>query len=130
MRFQNKIVVVTGGTGGIGRSIAQRFVAEGARVALADVSREKAEEVAVALGNGAAGFGVHVTNNASIYALVTDTVAHLGPIDVLMGAILNGLALVKLRAFGSGFLIFSDYGRVSLRLAAIMELPVILYIYP
>ena len=45
-----------------------------------------------------------------------------------MGAILNGLALAKLRAFGSGFLIFSDYGRGSLRLAAIMELPVI-YIF-
>jgi transketolase len=42
-----------------------------------------------------------------------------------MGAILNGLALTKLRAFGSGFLIFSDYGKGSLRLAAIMELPVI-----
>ena len=45
-----------------------------------------------------------------------------------MGAILNGLALAKLRAFGSGFLIFSDYGRGSLRLAAIMEIPVI-YIF-
>ena len=45
-----------------------------------------------------------------------------------MGAILNGLALAKLRPFGSGFLIFSDYGRGSLRLAAIMELPVI-YIF-
>jgi transketolase len=45
-----------------------------------------------------------------------------------MGAILNGLALAKQRAFGSGFLIFSDYGRASLRLAAIMELPVI-YIF-
>jgi transketolase len=33
--------------------------------------------------------------------------------------------LAKLRAFGSGFLIFSDYGKASLRLAAIMELPVI-----
>ena len=42
-----------------------------------------------------------------------------------MGAILNGLALSKLRAFASGFLIFSDYGKASLRLAAIMELPVI-----
>jgi len=45
-----------------------------------------------------------------------------------MGAILNGLALAKLRAFGSGFLIFSDYGRGSLRLSAIMEIPVI-YIF-
>jgi transketolase len=50
---------------------------------------------------------------------------HFGIREHAMGAILNGLTLAKLRAFGSGFLIFSDYGRGSLRLAAIMELPVI-----
>jgi transketolase len=50
---------------------------------------------------------------------------HFGVREHAMGAILNGLALTKLRAFGSGFLIFSDYGKGSLRLAAIMELPVI-----
>ena len=50
---------------------------------------------------------------------------HFGVREHAMGAILNGLALAKLRAFGSGFLIFSDYGKASLRLAAIMELPVI-----
>ena len=53
---------------------------------------------------------------------------HFGVREHAMGAILNGLALAKLRAFGSGFLIFSDYGKASLRLAAIMELPVI-YIF-
>src|SRR5258705_9829523 len=41
---------------------------------------------------------------------------------------LFGQGLAKLRAFGSGFLIFSDYGRGSLRLSAIMEIPVI-YIF-
>ena len=50
---------------------------------------------------------------------------HFGVREHAMGAILNGLALAKLRPFGSGFLIFSDYGKGSLRLAAIMELPVI-----
>lgn len=50
---------------------------------------------------------------------------HFGVREHAMGSILNGLALTKLRAFGSGFLIFSDYGKASLRLAAIMELPVI-----
>src|SRR5258708_11888565 len=53
---------------------------------------------------------------------------HFGVREHAMGAILNGLALAKLRAFGSGFLIFSDYGTASLRLASIIELPVI-YIF-
>ena len=44
------------------------------------------------------------------------------------GAILNGLSLCKVRPYGSGFLIFSDYGRNPLRLAAIMEIPVV-YIF-
>jgi transketolase len=42
-----------------------------------------------------------------------------------MGAVLNGLALSKLRPFGSGFLIFSDYGRGAIRLSALMEIPVL-----
>ena len=42
-----------------------------------------------------------------------------------MGAILNGMALSKVRPYGSGFLIFSDYCKPSIRLAAIMEMPVI-----
>ncbi len=42
-----------------------------------------------------------------------------------MAAILNGLALSKLRPFGATFLIFSDYARPAIRLAALMELPTI-----
>jgi transketolase len=42
-----------------------------------------------------------------------------------MGAVLNGLSLSKIRPYGSGFLIFSDYGRAPIRLAAIMEIPVV-----
>jgi transketolase len=50
---------------------------------------------------------------------------HFGIREHAMGAILNGLSLSKVRPFGSGFLIFSDYGRPAIRLAAIMEIPVI-----
>ena len=50
---------------------------------------------------------------------------HFGVREHAMGAVLNGLSLAKVRPFGSGFLIFSDYGRPSLRLAALMEIPVI-----
>jgi transketolase len=50
---------------------------------------------------------------------------HFGIREHAMGAILNGLSLSKLRPFGSGFLIFSDYGRAAIRLSALMEIPVI-----
>ncbi len=50
---------------------------------------------------------------------------HFGVREHAMGAILNGLSLAKVRPFGSGFLIFSDYCRAPIRLAAIMEIPVI-----
>jgi transketolase len=42
-----------------------------------------------------------------------------------MGAVLNGMALCKIRPYGSGFLIFSDYARPAIRLGALMEIPVI-----
>ncbi|WP_165230071.1 transketolase [Aquisphaera insulae] len=48
---------------------------------------------------------------------------HFGIREHAMGAILNGMATVKVRPFGSGFLIFSDYGKTPIRLAALMELP-------
>jgi transketolase len=50
---------------------------------------------------------------------------HFGIREHAMGAVLNGMSLVKVRPFGSGFFIFSDYARASIRLGAIMELPVI-----
>ena len=50
---------------------------------------------------------------------------HFGIREHAMGAILNGLSLSKIRPYGSGFLIFSDYGRPAIRLSALMELPAI-----
>lgn len=49
---------------------------------------------------------------------------HFGIREHAMGAICNGLALSKLHAYGSGFLIFSDYMKGSIRLSAIMDVPV------
>jgi transketolase len=51
-------------------------------------------------------------------------VMHFGVREHAMGAIVNGLVLSKLRAFGATFLTFSDYMRPSIRLAALMEIPV------
>ena len=50
---------------------------------------------------------------------------HFGIREHAMGAILNGMSLTKVRPYGSGFLIFSDYLRPAIRLSAIMEVPVI-----
>ena len=49
---------------------------------------------------------------------------HFGIREHSMGAIVNGLALSKIRSFGATFFIFSDYARPAIRLAALMELPV------
>ena len=53
---------------------------------------------------------------------------HFGVREHAMASILNGMSLAKVRPFGSGFLIFSDYSRPAIRLSALMEIPVI-YIF-
>jgi transketolase len=61
--------------------------------------------------------------------LEADTVGgrnmHFGIREHAMGAVVNGLSLSKIRPFGAGFLIFSDYMKPPIRLSALMELPVI-----
>jgi len=53
---------------------------------------------------------------------------HYGVRELAMGAILNGMALTKVRPYGSGFFVFSDFSKPTIRLAAIMEIPAI-YIF-
>jgi transketolase len=50
---------------------------------------------------------------------------HFGIREHAMGSILNGMSLSKVRPYGSGFMIFSDYARPAIRLSALMELPTI-----
>jgi transketolase len=50
---------------------------------------------------------------------------HFGVREHAMAAVVNGLSLSKVRGFGAGFLIFSDYARPAIRLSAIMEIPTI-----
>ena len=52
---------------------------------------------------------------------------HFGIREHGMAGIINGIALSGLRPYGAGFLIFSDYARASIRLSALMDLPVIHY---
>jgi transketolase len=58
-------------------------------------------------------------------ATPTGKILHYGIRELAMAAIVNGLSLSKLRAFGATFFIFSDYARPAIRLSAIMELPTI-----
>src|SRR5215510_14870467 len=53
---------------------------------------------------------------------------HFGIREHAMASVLNGMSLAKVRPYGSGFLIFSDYSRPAIRLSALMEIPVI-YIF-
>jgi transketolase len=53
---------------------------------------------------------------------------HFGVREHAMASVLNGMSLAKVRPYGSGFLIFSDYSRPAIRLSALMEIPVI-YIF-
>ena len=53
---------------------------------------------------------------------------HFGVRELEMGACLSGMALTKVRPYGSGFFIFSDFSRPAIRLSALMEIPVI-YIF-
>ncbi|HEY4138198.1 MAG TPA: SDR family NAD(P)-dependent oxidoreductase, partial [Casimicrobiaceae bacterium] len=73
-RLQERVAIVTGGAAGIGAAIAQAFVAEGARVVIADLNADAARETAVALGADRA-ITVHadVTRETDIAAMVSST---------------------------------------------------------
>lgn len=80
MEIRNKVAIVTGGASGIGRGIAQRFAAEGARaVVVADMNLERAEGVAREIGGVAV--KCDVSREADIQALVASTRERFGQVD-------------------------------------------------
>ncbi len=83
MRLTNKTAIVTGATRGIGLAIAQRLVAEGARVMLADI-RPEGIQAAEALGDAARFCQADVGIKADVDALVAATLAAFGRIDILV----------------------------------------------
>lgn len=78
-----KVAIVTGGASGIGLVAAQRFVAEGGRVVIADVAQEAGEAAAASLGEAAAFQRTDVTDEASIQAAVDAAVTRFGRLDVM-----------------------------------------------
>ena len=82
MRIEGKSVVVTGAASGIGRALARRFAAEGARgVVVADVQEEALAAVALEIGDGLA-VACDVTDEAQIRSLVEQAEERFGPIDL------------------------------------------------
>ena len=85
MRLQDRIAIVTGAASGFGEGIARHFVAEGARVAVADIDAEGARRVAASLGDRAIAVTCDVTQRAAIDALVDATrQAWGGRIDIVV----------------------------------------------
>jgi D-sorbitol dehydrogenase (acceptor) len=84
MKLKDKVAIVTGGARGIGAAIVDRFVAEGARVAVADISFANAHETAARHGVKAFAVSLDVTKTASIDAAVESVVSRWGGIDILV----------------------------------------------
>ncbi|MEZ5862104.1 MAG: SDR family NAD(P)-dependent oxidoreductase [Geminicoccaceae bacterium] len=74
--------MITGGARGIGRAIAERYADEGARVVIADILEAEASATADAIGRGAFGLRLDVTDQASIDAMVKAVVDRAGRIDI------------------------------------------------
>lgn len=84
MKLQDKVALITGAGAGIGEATAKLFVAEGAKVIVADRNIEQALAVAQALGSQAFAVQADVSDAAQVKAMVEKAVAHFGGIDILV----------------------------------------------
>ncbi len=86
MKLEGKVAAVTGGTAGIGRSIAEAFLEEGASVALMARNADKAAQVLDEIGAGARCTFIagDATSQADVERFVDETAAHFGSLDILV----------------------------------------------
>jgi 2-dehydro-3-deoxy-L-rhamnonate dehydrogenase (NAD+) len=80
---ESRVAIVTGGAGGLGFPIAQRLSEQGHRVAIWDLSRERAEAAAARIPN-AKGYEVDVTNQDAVQAATAKVVKEMGPLGILV----------------------------------------------
>lgn len=83
-KLNDKIAIVTGAGQGIGRGIAEKLAAEGARVVVTDINEQTATETAAALGGGAVGLRTDVTAPDSVDRMVEQVTGQFGRIDILV----------------------------------------------
>ncbi len=84
MRLNGKTALITGAARGIGLEFARAYIAEGARVALADINAAAVQAAAASLGPQAVAVQMDVTDQASIEAGFAEAVARLGKLDILI----------------------------------------------
>ncbi|MBX2836326.1 MAG: SDR family oxidoreductase [Gammaproteobacteria bacterium] len=84
MRLENKHAVVTGAASGFGAGIAAKFIAEGAKVLIADINESAARGMADALGDNAEPCAVDVSNDGSMRAMCDRAKEHLKHIDIVV----------------------------------------------
>lgn len=83
-RLTDKSALITGSARGIGRGFAERYIAEGATVAIADINMEAAETTAAELGDRAYAVHLDVTDQATIDAAMASVVDRAGKLDILI----------------------------------------------
>ncbi len=80
--FENKTVVITGAAGGLGKAMAERFAADGARVALCDL--RGAEDAAAEIGGAARGYSFDITDREMTASFMKQIATDMNGIDVLV----------------------------------------------
>lgn len=83
LRLKDKVAIVTGGASGIGRATVERFVAEGAKVVIADTNIEKGGELAHRLGERALFLRADVSVAGNVQLLVDTASFHFGGLDIM-----------------------------------------------
>lgn len=87
MQLQNKVAIVTGGGGGMGRAIALEFARQGARVAIADIAGEAARQTAGLIrtdGGQALALEIDVTRKQDVESMAAQVMQAFGTIDILV----------------------------------------------
>jgi len=83
-RLTGKTAVVTGGASGFGKGIVEKFIKEGAQVAIVDINATAAEELANAIGEKASAHSTNISKAAEVEQLVKDVLAKYGSIDIVV----------------------------------------------